>query len=75
MDQYKIVATKYSEAGALTNEKEVIYRDNVEQSEQTYNNLSSLKYENGGKMYKVEFFAACYKKFDDAAAFFDQFKA
>lgn len=80
MTQYKIVTLKYTEAGALTNEKGVYYYDSVEQAERAYDEWNSQKYVNedgtpGFKMYKVNLYTAAYKCIEDVQAFFDNFKA
>lgn len=45
MHQYKIIATYYSEAGALTNNYEYRYADTPEQAKEIYNDYNKQKYE------------------------------
>ena len=73
MHQYKIVATAYNEAGALTNSRIVVYKDTAEAAEAEYNRYKSALQENGMKAYSVQLLIAAYKPVDDAAKFFEQF--
>lgn len=75
MNQYKIIATKYSEQGVLTSEKEIMYFDSVEPAERCYDEYNSKKYAENGKMYQVKLYVAAYKAIDDAKAFFAMFEA
>lgn len=77
--QYKIIATKYSEDGALTAWQEVQYRDSPEQAYRVYNEFDGQKYTDaegnptGIKKYKVEIMTSAYKAVDIAgfAAMYD----
>jgi len=75
MKQFRIKLTKYSEAGALTNEVQTIYYTEIENAKNGYYTYNTMKYENNGKMYKVELSTLAYKKITDADAFFNQFEA
>ena len=75
MSQYKIIATKYNESGAMTNITETFYADTAEHAEQIYEQYRQMQQENGMKAYKVELYVNCYKHITNAAEFFDQFKA
>lgn len=73
MHQYKIIATAYSEEGALTSNKTVVYKDTPEQAQQSYEAFKNAKQENGFKAYSVKLLIAAYKTIEDAEAFFAQF--
>lgn len=61
MHQYKVKITKYSEEGGLTNEVISQYADNPEQAKNICYQYDKEKYENNGKMYKVELYILVYK--------------
>lgn len=77
--QYKIIATKYREDGALTAEQEVQYRDAPEQAYRVYKEFDCQKYTDvegnptGIKKYNVEILTSAYKAVDIAgfAAMYD----
>ena len=73
MHQYKIIATRYSEEGALTAEQTVIYKDTAESAEQTFLLYKQMKQDSGMKAYKVELQVSAYKPIADAESFFAQF--
>lgn len=83
MHQYKILATKYNELGALTNETEVFYYDLPEMAQTKYEQLdkqyNEYPQEDGTmkkfKAYKVEVYVSAYKKLLDPKEFFLQFVA
>lgn len=83
MHQYKIIATYYSEAGALTNEYEFKYADTPEQAKEIYNDYNKQKYSSvdeegnvtvGSKKYKVQLYVLARKEISDVNAFFAQFE-
>lgn len=76
MENVRVTATKYSEVGALTNEKEIVYFDNVEKAKNFYNEWNAKRYEEGnGKMYKMDLAVAGYVAVANPTDFFAQFGA
>jgi F0F1-type ATP synthase membrane subunit b/b' len=84
MHQYKIIATYYNEAGALTNEYEYKYADTPEQAKEIFNDYNKQKYESvdeegnvtvGVKKFKVRLYVLARKEIEDTSAFFAQFEA
>lgn len=83
MHQYKIIYWEYSDEGALTSRKHVLYADTAEQAQNRFEELNAqyrdvFDPETGEKVrtvkaYKVTFHVATYKQVEDAAAFFAQF--
>lgn len=84
MHQFKIIATYYSEAGALTNNYEYRYADTPEQAKEIFNDYNKQKYESvdgegnitiGGKKFKVQLYVLARKEIMNASEFFAQFEA
>lgn len=74
MHQYKIIYTDYTEEGAPTNIRHHVYADNAEQASVRFAELDAMRYEEGGKMYKVQLQVCVYKTVEEPAAFFAQFQ-
>ena len=83
MESYRIKLTRYSEAGALTNDITVLYANTPEEAKNICNEYDKQKYETvddqghttvGGKIYKVELFVLAYKH-TDKDTFFAIFEA
>lgn len=80
MEQYKVIATKYTESGGLTNDTIVLYYAAEEQAERAYIDYNAMHYKkedgtDGRKMYQVKFYVVAYKLVEDTSNFFNMFKA
>lgn len=79
MHKYIITITKYSEAGALTNEKQFVSADTPQQLADKVKQYNAMRYTSvneetgetviGGKMYKVEPMQGVYESIADFDAF------
>lgn len=80
MNQFKIVATEYSAAGALTNVTHAYYYSTADVAEQQMAELNREYHVDADgnktniKMYKVELFVQTYKKLENPVEFFSMFK-
>lgn len=80
MNQFKILATEYSEKGALTNITHAYYYPTADVAEQQMAELNREYHVDADgnktniKMYKVELFVQSFKKIDNPANFFAMFK-
>lgn len=76
MNQFKIVATKYSEVGALTDEYQVFLFGTADMAKAKYDELKRMYQtddegnKTGHKVFKVELFTMTYKKVENVEEFF-----
>ena len=79
MNQFKIKATRYSEAGAITNDYSVFYFGTADIAETKFDELNRQRQTDTeghdiGKAYKVELEVLTFKKVENPTEFFAQFK-